>query len=156
MKLAEALALRADAQKRLAQLTARAVANARYQEGEPPVEDAAQLHDEARAVISEIEGLIRRINRTNAGSELEPGLTITDALAQRDALGAMHKVAVAVADAASGRDQHGWGRQMRSELRYLTDLRVADLREEADRLAKEYRELDTRLQAANWATELAE
>jgi hypothetical protein len=156
MKLAEALALRADAQKRLAQVTARAVTNARYQEGEPPVEDAAQLHDEARAVVSEIEGLVRRINRTNAQAELEPGLTITDALAQRDALSAQHKVAVAVADAASGRDQRGWARQMRSELRYLTDLRVADLRQEADRLAQRYRELDIRLQAANWATELVE
>ena len=156
MKLAEALALRADAQKRLAQVTARAVSNARYQEGEPPVEDAAQLHDEAPAVVDEIEGLVRRINRTNARSELEPGLTITDALAQRDALSALHKVAVAVADAASGRDQHGWSRQMRSELRYLTDLRVVDLRQEADRLAQRYRELDTRLQAANWATELVD
>lgn len=38
MKLAEALALRADAQKRLAQLQSRAVSSARYQEGEEPIE----------------------------------------------------------------------------------------------------------------------
>jgi len=156
MKLAEALAQRADAQKRLAQLTARAVANARYQEGEPPVEDAAQLHAQARAAVAEIEALVRRINRTNARTELEPGLTVTDALAQRDALRAQHKVAVAVADAAAGGDQRGWARQMRSELRYITDLPVADLRQEADRLAQRHRMLDTRLQEANWATELVE
>jgi hypothetical protein len=30
--------------------------------------------------------LIRRINRTNSVTELEPGLTLTDALARRDVL----------------------------------------------------------------------
>lgn len=156
MKLAEALALRADAQKRLAQLTTRAVANARYQEGEPPAEDAVRLHREAQAAVTEIETLVRRINRTNAQTELEPGLTITDAIARRDALRAQHRATVALADAASGADQRGWTRQMRSELRYLTDVPVAELRQEADRVAVQYREIDTRLQAANWTTELAE
>jgi len=68
MKLAEALALRADAQKRLAQLQARATAAARYQEGEEPPEDAAALLADGRELTDEIESLIRRINRTNAGS----------------------------------------------------------------------------------------
>ena len=43
MKLAEALALRSDAQKRLAQLQGRAVASARSQEGEEPPERAEEL-----------------------------------------------------------------------------------------------------------------
>jgi len=42
MKLAEALALRADAQRRLAQLQSRAVSSARYQEGEEPIEHRAR------------------------------------------------------------------------------------------------------------------
>jgi hypothetical protein len=158
MKLAEALALRSDAQKRLAQLQARAVASARYQEGEEPPERSAELLAEARAVTEEIEGLVRRVNRTNASTELEPGLTVTDAIARRDALAIRRKVVTAVADAAAGHDElrHGWGRQLRSELRQLTDLPVAELRREADDLARQYRELDVRLQEANWATELAE
>jgi hypothetical protein len=41
MKLAEALALRAEATRRIDQLRARIVDNARYQEGERPTEDAA-------------------------------------------------------------------------------------------------------------------
>lgn len=154
MKLAEALALRADAQKRLAQLTERAVASARYQEGEPPAEDSTALLREAQAVVGEVEDLVRRINRTNAATELEPGLTITGAIARRDALADRRKVAAAVADAAVGRRDYEWGRQMRSELRWVTDVSVTELRAEADRLAREYRELDVRLQAANWATEL--
>jgi hypothetical protein len=158
MKLAEALSLRSDAQKRLAQLQSRAVASARYQEGEEPPERAADLLTEARAVTEEIETLVRAVNRTNASTELEPGLTITDAIAQRDALALRRKLVTTVADAAAGHDERrpGWGRQLRSELRQLTNLPVAELRREADDLARRYRELDVRLQEANWATELVE
>lgn len=156
MKLAEALAQRSDAQKRLEQLRSRAVACARYQEGEPPAEDAAALHVEAREVIDEIEGLVRRINRTNSSTELEPGMTITDAIARRDALAARRKLAAAIADAAVGRGDFGFGRRTRSELRDVTDLSVPDLRRESDDLARDYRVLDTRLQAANWTTELVD
>jgi hypothetical protein len=66
VKLAEALSLRADATRRVEQLRARIVANARFQEGEEPTEDAAALLGEAGAVLDELEDLIRRINRTNA------------------------------------------------------------------------------------------
>ena len=48
MKLAEALALRADAAQRAEQLRARVTASARYQEGETPAEDAAALLDRGR------------------------------------------------------------------------------------------------------------
>jgi hypothetical protein len=156
MKLAEALSLRSDAQKRLAQLQDRAVAAARFQEGEEPPEDAAELLVEALAVTEELEGLMARINRTNARTELEPGVTITDGIARRDALALRRKVVTAVADAAAGTQGRGWGRQLRSELRQLTRLPVADLRRQADDLARRYRELDVRLQEANWATELVD
>ena len=48
MKVAEALALRADATRRVEQLRTRIVANARYQEGEEPSEDARALLTEVR------------------------------------------------------------------------------------------------------------
>jgi hypothetical protein len=156
MKLAEALALRSDGQKRLAQVQARAVSVARYQEGEQPAERAVELLARARAISVEIESLVRQINRTNAATELEPGVTITDAIARRDGLASRHKVVTAVADAASGNPGRGHllARQLRSELRLVTDVPVADLRREADDLARQYRELDIRLQEMNWATEI--
>jgi hypothetical protein len=156
MKLAEALALRSDAQKRVAQLQARALASARYQEGEQPSESAADLLAEARRVIDEIEGLVRTINRTNAATELEPGVTITDAIARRDALAQQRKLLAAVADAAAGGGDGRMWRQLRSELREVTDLPVGELRREADDVSRQYRELDVRLQQANWTTDLAE
>lgn len=158
MKLAEALSLRSDAQKRLEQLKARAEASARYQEGEEPAEDAAGLLAAAREAVDEIEDLVRRINRTNSFTEMEPGLTITDAIAPRDALALRRRLVTSVADAAAGhRDRmQPWARQLRSELRQLTNLPVAELRREADDLARQYRELDVRLQEANWLTDLAD
>jgi hypothetical protein len=68
MKLAEALALRADSRRRLEQLRGRITGNARYQEGTEPAEDAAALLAEADEVLDELEALIRRVNRTNAAT----------------------------------------------------------------------------------------
>ena len=45
---------------------------------------------------------------------------------------------------------------MRSELRYLSAVDVPALRRMADEVAKEHRELDTRVQQANWEVDLAD
>lgn len=155
MKLAEALSLRADATRRVEQLRTRIVANARFQEGEEPAEDAAALLTEAGMVLDELQDLIRRINRTNAATQIEPDGTITDALARRDVLRTRHSVITAAADAAAGRGQ-GMGRQLRSELKILTALPVAQLRAQADDLARQIRELDVRIQQSNWQFDLLE
>lgn len=154
MKLAEALSLRADCARRIEQLRARIVNNARFQEGEDPSEDAAVMLAEAESVLDEFEMLIRRINRTNAAAALSPDGTLTDALARRDALRLRHSVVTAAADAAAGINQPGYQRQLRSELKMLAALPVAELRGNADRLARELRELDVRIQRANWEVEL--
>jgi hypothetical protein len=156
VKLAEALALRADATRRVEQLRTRIVANARFQEGEEPAEDAQALLAEAGAVLDELEDLIRRINRTNAATRIGPEGTITDALARRDVLRARHSVVTAAADAAVGRSQAGMGRQLRSELKMLAALPVAQLRAQADDLARQIRELDVRIQQSNWEFDLME
>ncbi len=156
MKLAEALALRADATRRIEQLRTRIVANARFQEGEEPAEDAQALLAEAGSVLDELEDLIRRINRTNAATRIGPEGTITDALARRDVLRTRHSVVTAAADAAVGRSQAGMGRQLRSELKMLAALPVAQLRAQADDLARQIRELDVRIQQSNWEFDLME
>ena len=133
MKLAEGLALRSDAARRVEQLRTRIAASARYQEGEEPPEDAAALLAEAGVALDDLEGLIRRVNRTNAAAQIGAGETITDALAHRDVLRARHAVVTAAADAAAGRSQGGIGRQLRSELKMLAALPVAQLRAQARR-----------------------
>jgi hypothetical protein len=137
MKLAEALSLRANAVRRIEQLRSRIVSNARFQEGEEPAEDAVALLAEAGEVLSEYEMLIRRINRTNAATEIGADDTLTDALARRDALRLRHSVLTAAADAAAGTNQPGYARQLRSELKMLSALPVAELRARADDVARE-------------------
>jgi len=153
MRLAEALALRADCRRRVEQLRTRITSSATYQEGAEPAEDAAALLEEVSGVLDQMESLMRRINRTNSATELGAEGTVTDALARRDALRMRHTVLVAAADAASG---HGGYRQLRSELRQVSALPVTRLRTQADAVAREIRELDARIQQANWNVELSD
>jgi hypothetical protein len=157
MKLAEALLLRADRNRTLEQLKHRIAVSARYQEGENPPEDARDLVGAASAVLDELEVLIRNINRTNSGTVMTDGRTVTDALAERDVLRLRYSMLKVSADAASGTSQQaGFMRTTRSELKYLRALDVRDLRQQASDVARRARELDARVQQVNWTTELQE
>lgn len=154
MRLAEALSSRAELQRKIEQLRARIADNARYQEGEEPAENAAALLEEADAALVQLRELIRRINATNIRVAVGDG-TMTDALATRDVLRLRHSLLTDAANAASGAGQ-GHMRQMRSELRQFAALPVGELRTRADDVARELRELDSRIQQANWSSELEE
>ena len=82
MKLAEALQLRADLQKRMEQLAARLYDNATVQEGEAPAEDPVALLEEYEACAAQLEEMMARINRTNCETRTEAG-TLTELLARR-------------------------------------------------------------------------
>ena len=149
MKIAEALALRADIQKRLEQLKQRLVKNARIQEGDKPEEDPAELQSELERSAQELIVLIQRINRTNAESRFGNG-TIADALADRDILKIRYNAYRELAAAASTSQS----RMTRSEVKFVSTVSVAQIQRKADDLAKQYRELDTRIQEADWTTTL--
>lgn len=152
MKLAEALVLRADLQKRIEQLRARLRQSALVQEGEQPSEDPYELLGEAARLADELAALVVRTNRTNLATTLPDGTTLTAAIARRDALQLRYSLIETAAETASNRiDRFG-----RSEIRKVATVDVAALRKQAERLAQERRELDTAIQATNWATELAE
>ena len=85
MKLAQALASRADCQRRIEQLRQRLVANAKVQEGEAPAEDPALLMAELETAADQLEDLVARINLTNAGTDVN-GLTLTALIAKRGCL----------------------------------------------------------------------
>lgn len=85
MRLAEALAERGELKRRIEQLGTRIVANARYQEGEEPAENAGELLDQLTDAIDRHALLIARINKTNTATRVGDR-TLTDALAERDAL----------------------------------------------------------------------
>jgi len=151
MKIAEALALRADLQRRLDQLKQRLVRNARIQEGDVPEEEPAELQSAVEKSAQELTLLIQRINRTNAASQFGAG-TLADALAERDVLKIRYNTYRELANAASTSQ----GRTTRSEVKFISTVNVAAIQRKADDLAREYRELDTRIQEADWLTALLE
>jgi len=152
MKLAEALILRADCKKRLEQLKARVIRNAKVQEGDAPAEEPQALLAEAERVARELADLITRINRTNSATPFGDGLSLSDALAERDALGLRFRIYSEVAQAASiSQDRYS-----RSEVKYVSAVNVADAQKQADDLARQYRSLDARIQELNWQAELSE
>jgi Family of unknown function (DUF6847) len=152
MKLAEALILRADCQKRIAQLKSRLLTNAKVQEGDKPAEAPKELLTELGRVSNELLDLVKRINRTNSATVFPERRTISDALADRDAL-ALQRAAYAELAQTAAITQ---GRFTRSEVKYVSTINVAEIQKRADELAKNYRDLDARIQELNWQTELVE
>lgn len=151
MKLGEALARRAELQNRLGQVRDRLRISALVQEGDKPPEDPGPLLAELDEIADELEQLIAAINRTNAVTRLPSGSTLTQALARRDVLGLRHSALNAVANATAQQQ----ARYSRSEIRLVRTFDVADVRKRVDLLAREQRELDAEIQAANWTVELA-
>ena len=149
MKLAEALQLRADLQKRMEQLASRLYDNATVQEGEAPAEDPAALLAEYEDCAAQLEDLMARINRTNCETRTESG-TLTELLARRDCLKLRVETYRIFLTAAS----HLTRRATRSEIKICSTVSVPEYRKKADALARELREADNAIQAANWTTEL--
>jgi hypothetical protein len=152
MTLGEALTVRADLQQRLRELRARVLAVAKVQEGEAPAEQPDVLLAELEQTAERLRTLIARINRTNLAVTLADGESLTDALARRDLLAVRHAVHRELAAAASQQPE----RYSLREIKLQPTVDVAALRRKVDDLARERRELDVALQAANWANALAQ
>jgi hypothetical protein len=155
MKLAEALILRADAQKRIQQLRERLARSARVQEGDEPPEDPQALIAELGRVVSQFTDLVKQINRTNAQTQYAPNQTLTDALADRDALALERNALAELINAAVGPQQHRFPYGL-PEVKSFRAIKVAEVQERVDDLARRYRELDSAIQAMNWNVELIE
>ena len=151
MKLAEALVIRADHQKRLEQVKARLVRNAKVQEGESPAEDPDALIAEFETLATELIQLIRRVNLSNSTAIVE-GRTMTQALAERDILKQRQAMYRDLAQAATITQSVS----TKSEVRFKGTVTVSVIQKKADMAAKELRELDARIQEANWLIDLSE
>lgn len=150
MKLAEALILRADYQKRAAQLQQRLIRAAKVQEGDDPPEDPAALWVEFEEVAAGLVQLVQQINRTNSGTAFPSGGTLSDAIALRDNLTLRAEMYRSLAAGALVTQ----GRVTKSEVRFVSTVSVADMQGTADRLARERRELDAAIQGLNWTIDL--
>ena len=150
MKLAEALITRADYQRRIEQLKMRIGNNVKVQEGEQPAENPNTLLTELDDIMKELTSLIQRINRTNCSIQFDDVRTLADALAERDQLWEKRLILGKIAEQASVRAD----RYSRAEIKMISAVDVAAMQKQIDRLSKEFRELDTKIQGLNWSVDL--
>lgn len=150
MKLAEALIIRADYQKRLEQLKNRVKICVKVQEGDNPPEDPVTLLTEHNMVAKNLVDVIKRINKTNSSTLMNESMTIADTLAERDRILIERDILETLIQAATIKQD----RYSKSEIKYLITVDIGEIQKQMDLLSKEYRELDTKIQETNWKIEL--
>ena len=151
MKLAEALKERADLNTRISILNERIDRVILVQEGETPAEDPLELLTELDESIERLAYLIAAINHTHDRTTAD-GMTLTQLIAKKDTLTLkMNAYRDFVREA--GRNT---SRARGTEIKVVATIRAGEFQKEADRLAKEVRQLDNLLQETNWTKELIE
>lgn len=151
MKLAEALIQRGDLQKRIDQMRYRLNRSARIFENEEVPEPPAELFAELEQLMVEFSRLVAQINRTNSNTALDETRTIADALAERDTI-MMHRQ---ILENAIDNATEGY-RFQNTQIKSHSTFNIREVQAKIDALSRQYRELDTTIQAMNWATDLVE
>ena len=151
MKVAEALILRSDLQKRIEQLRVRLNNNAKVQENDEPSEKPEDLLNELDSNINQLKVLIKQINKTNCVT-ISNGQTLADLIAERDTLTLKSNILRGFLNIA-GQKVNLYST---TEIKIMSTVDVPALQKELDLLSKKIRETDTELQQANWLTELIE
>ena len=150
MKLAEALSIRKDLQKRIQQIGRSLEDNVKVQEGEQPAEQPEDLLKELDECLKKSEDLILRINLTNVKTVNEVGKTLTQLMAEKDILTLRISTLRNTYERASAqRDRYS-----RSEIKMLTTINVKQLRKQIDDYSVQLRKLDMEIQSMNFQTEL--
>ena len=151
MKLAEALSIRKDLQKRIQQLEQRIESNVKVQEDDEPLEDPNELMKELNSCLIQLEELIARINLTNINTKNAEGLSITQLMAKKDTLttriGILRNIYSEATNITS--------RYSHTEIRLECVIDVKQLSKQIDDYSGRLRKLDMEIQGLNFLTELA-
>ena len=151
MKLAEALSIRKDLQKRIEQLKSRLLNNVKVQEGDEPAEKPVELMVELDRCLVQLQELIYKINVTNLNTKYE-GRTLTEMMAERDVL----KIRIQTLRDVFQNASQMQDRYSRTEIKMVTMVDVKALGQQLDQLSAELRKLDVAIQTMNFTTELNE
>lgn len=150
MRLAEALVMRADCQRKVAQIKQRLGRVIKVQEGEKPSESPTELLNELTRTLGDLAVWVKKINKTNALSAFDTSMSLAEALAERDRIMQHRNILNELLSEASIKQE----RYSRQEVKYYTTVEIADLQKEVDELSRKYRELDFKIQEKNWSTDL--
>jgi len=152
MKLAEALSLRKDLEKKISGLKERLENVVRVQEGDEPVESPEELMSELDNCLGQLELLFYNINMTNMKVVDEDGKSMTKLLAERDILNKR----ITILRSAFERASKPVDRYSCNEIRMLTKIDVKSLRRQIDKYSQQYRQLDYGIQIMNFKYDLVE
>ena len=142
MKLAEALSIRKDLQKRIQQLEQRIKSNVKVQEDDEPLEDPIELMKELHSCL---------INLTNINTKNAEGLSITQLMAKKDTLTLRIGILRNIYSEATSLIN----RYSASEIRQECVIDVKQLSKQIDDYSGRLRKLDMEIQGLNFLTELA-
>ncbi|MBJ8439330.1 DIP1984 family protein [Acinetobacter junii] len=152
MKLAEALLLRSDQQKKLASLKQRINANVLVQDGDEPSEDPNELIKQVFALTQESNQLICRIHLTNALARLEDGKILLSLLSSRDSYAEQHNILInAIANTHREPDRYS-----AREIKWQKVIPVSSLQKQANDISAKLRDINIKIQAVNWQIDLVE
>lgn len=151
MKLAEALAERKALDARFTSIENRLKANVLIQEGDAVREDPEKLFGLLHQTAADLRSIMVRIARTNQATVVD-GRPLADWIAERDVSVRRFNILSSVVNQASERVD----RRNADDIPVVTTIDVVAHKQEADRLAARVREIDSRIQSANWTTELLE
>jgi uncharacterized coiled-coil DUF342 family protein len=152
MKLAEALSLRKDLEKKISGLKERLENVVKVQEGDEPVESPEELMKELDNCLVQLELLIYNINMSNMKVVDEDGKSMTKLLAERDILNKR----ITILRSAFERASKPVDRYSCNEIRMLTKIDVKSLRRQIDKYSQQYRQLDYGIQIMNFKYDLVE
>lgn len=150
MKLAEALLLRSEYQKKIDSLQQRIITNLKVQENEQPYEDPNALISETMKLKDELCSLIKKINKKNNEIELENGRTMAEVLAERDMLMKKRQLLSVIVATAAQKDF----RLTHTEVKIYSTVDVGKIQKEIDSLSQQFRQLDTQIQGLNWNVDI--
>ena len=150
MKLAEALLIRADYQKKLENINMRILNNIKVQENDKPHEDPNKLIKESLKINDEMTNLICKINETNHNTKFNEDMNLAQALVKRDSLIKKRRTLDNIVGYAHEPDY----RLTHTEIKMNFSINIEDLQKEIDNLSKEFRLLDVKIQEINWTTDL--
>ena len=152
MKLAEALLIRSDMQKKLAQIKGRIRNNVKVQDGDTPSEDPNALMIDASQIITELSVLIEHIHRTNAIAKTDKDQSMLTLLVERDTLEIRHKLLIEAIEATASETD----RYSHREIKWNIIVSVSGLQKQADDIAMKLRKINIVIQANNWQIDLVE
>ena len=150
MKLAEALILRSDLNKKIQSLKERIGRFSVVQQGDLPHEDPEDIFRQAHSVSKSLQDLVVKIEQSNIVARIKDGRTIAVALAERDHLIQLH----AFVGAAIGGTKKEPERYGVKEIKWVSTISVKDYQKRLDDYSKLIRDINVMIQEANWNFEM--